>query len=72
MIWDKVRDAEPLGARSVEPTIRVDTFATLWLGHLPSFDGSIGFRCVSDPMKDLVRQMWLIWTIGMGCGSRVF
>ena len=52
VVWDKVRDAEPLGAKvggayySGGDTI----LRSLWLGHLPSFDGSIGFRCVSDPM----------------------
>lgn len=52
VVWDKVRDAEPLGAKvggayySGGDTI----LRSLWLGHLPSFDGSIGFRCVSDPI----------------------
>lgn len=52
VVWDKVRDAEPLGAKvggayySGGDTI----LRSLWLGHLPSFDGSIGFRCVSEPM----------------------
>ncbi len=48
IIWDKERDGEPVGAKvggsfysGGESTTR-----SLWIGHIPSFDGSIGFRCV--------------------------
>lgn len=52
IVWDKKRDGEPVGAKvggsfysGGESTLR-----SFWIGHIPSFDGSIGFRCVSDPL----------------------
>jgi hypothetical protein len=52
IVWDKERDAENVGAKvggsfysGGESTLR-----SFWIGHIPSFDGSIGFRCVSEPL----------------------
>ena len=52
IVWDKKRDGEPVGAKvggsfysGGESTLR-----SFWIGHIPSFDGSIGFRCVSNPI----------------------
>ncbi len=50
IIWDKERDGESVGAKvggsfysGGESTTR-----SLWIGHIPSFDGSIGFRCTQS------------------------
>ncbi len=52
VIWDRKRDGEPVGAKvggSFYSGAQM-TLQDLWIGHIPTFDGSIGFRCVSDPI----------------------
>jgi hypothetical protein len=52
VVWDKSRDAEQVGAKvggSFYSGAQM-TLKDLWIGHIPSFDGSIGFRCTSDPL----------------------
>ena len=52
VVWDSDRDGEPVGAKvggSFYSGAQM-TLQDLWIGHIPTFDGSIGFRCVSDPI----------------------
>jgi hypothetical protein len=52
VVWDKSRDEEAVGAKvggSFYSGAQM-TLKDLWIGHIPSFDGSIGFRCTSDPI----------------------
>ena len=28
------------------------TLKSIWVGHIPTFDGSIGFRCEADPYEE--------------------
>ena len=52
IVWDKDRDGEQLGAK-VGGSFYSGGHSTLnsyWVGHIPSFDGSIGFRCTADPL----------------------
>ena len=53
VVWDEERDGEPVGAKvggafysGAEMTLQ-----DFWIGHIPTFDGSIGFRCTSDPLS---------------------
>ena len=47
LIWDKSRDGEAVGAKVGGSFYSggESTLHSFWVGHLPSFDGSIGFRC---------------------------
>ena len=46
------RDGEPIGAKvgGAYYSGWDSTLRSIFLGHVPEFDGTIGFRCVSDPL----------------------
>ena len=48
IVWDKSRDGEFVGAKVGGSFYSggESTLQSFWVGHIPSFDGSIGFRCV--------------------------
>lgn len=48
IVWDKSRDGESVGAKVGGSFYSggESTLNSFWVGHIPSFDGSIGFRCV--------------------------
>ena len=48
IVWDKSRDGEAVGAKVGGSFYSggESTLNSFWVGHIPSFDGSIGFRCV--------------------------
>ena len=48
IVWDKARDGEAVGAKVGGSFYSggESTLNSFWVGHIPSFDGSIGFRCV--------------------------
>jgi len=48
IVWDKSRDGESVGAKVGGSFYSggESTLQSFWVGHIPSFDGSIGFRCV--------------------------
>lgn len=52
VVWDKARDGERVGAKVGGSFYSggESTLASFWIGHIPTFDGSIGFRCVADPI----------------------
>ena len=53
ILWDKERDGESVGAKvggSFYSGAQM-TLQDFWIGHIPSFNGSIGFRCSSDVRK---------------------
>ena len=53
ILWDKERDGEAVGAKvggSFYSGAQM-TLQDFWIGHIPSFNGSIGFRCSSDVIK---------------------
>ena len=50
IVWDSERDGESVGAKvggSFYSGAQM-TLQDFWIGHIPSFNGSIGFRCSSD------------------------
>lgn len=52
IVWDSERDGEPVGAKvgGAFYSGGESTIPAFWIGHTPDFNGSIGFRCVSDPL----------------------
>lgn len=48
IVWDKSRDGESVGAKVGGSFYSGggSTLNSFWVGHIPTFDGSIGFRCV--------------------------
>ena len=48
IVWDQSRDGESVGAKVGGSFYSggESTLNSFWVGHIPSFDGSIGFRCV--------------------------
>ena len=48
IVWDKSRDGESVGAKVGGSFYSggESTLNSFWVGHIPSFDGSIGVRCV--------------------------
>lgn len=52
IVWDHDRDGEVVGAKvggSFYSGAQM-TLQQFWIGHIPTFNGSIGFRCSSDPL----------------------
>ena len=53
IVWDSERDGESVGAKvggSFYSGAQM-TLQDFWIGHIPSFNGSIGFRCSSDLLE---------------------
>lgn len=53
IVWDQDRDGESVGAKvggSFYSGAQM-TLQDFWIGHIPSFNGSIGFRCSSNTLR---------------------
>ena len=53
VVWDQEREGESVGAKvggSFYSGAQM-TLQDFWIGHIPSFNGSIGFRCSSDLLE---------------------
>ena len=50
IVWHKERDGERVGAKVGGSYYSggASTLNSFWVGHIPSFDGSIGFRCAQS------------------------
>ena len=53
IVWDQDRDGESVGAKVGGSFYSCSqmTLQDFWIGHIPSFNGSIGFRCSSDLLE---------------------